>query len=84
LFAIGKRARTMYRDYLATATDEDLVSVLEFNTRTAGVLRSSKRKMFAHALLHGVRHWAQLTTALRQAGYTTGWGKDFLYSEVME
>ncbi len=84
LFGIGERARAMYRDYFATSTDEDLASVMEFNTRTAGMQRASKRKMFAHAMLHGVRHWAQLATALREAGYATNWGKDFLYSDVME
>jgi len=84
LFGIGDRARGMYRDYLAKATDDNLATVIEFPTRTAGTVRASKRKIFAHAMLHGVRHWAQLTTALREAGYTTGWGKDFLYSPVME
>ena len=84
LFGIGERARAMYRDYFVTATDADLANMMEFNTRTAGTLRASKRKMFAHAMLHGVRHWAQLATALREAGYPTNWGKDFLYSEVME
>jgi uncharacterized damage-inducible protein DinB len=83
LFGIGDRARGMYRDYLAKATDEDLASMMEFPTRTAGIIRSSKRKMFAHSMLHGVRHWAQLATALREAGYPTNWGKDFLYSPVM-
>ena len=84
LFGVGERARAMYRDYLATATDEDLAGVMEFPTRTAGVIRSSTRKMFVHSMLHGVRHWAQLATALREAGYPTNWGKDFLYSPVME
>lgn len=84
LFGIGERARAMYRDYLATASDADLATVMEFNTRTAGIIRSSKRKIFLHAMLHGVRHWAQLATALREAGYDTNWGKDFLYSDVME
>ena len=84
LFGIGARARAMYRDYLATTTDEDLAAAMEFPTRTAGTIRASKRKMFAHAMLHGVRHWAQLATALREAGYAASWGKDFLYSPVME
>ena len=84
LFATGDRARGMYRDYLAIVTDEDLAIVMEFPARTAGTIRASKRKMYLHALLHSVRHWAQLATALRAAGYTTDWGKDFLYSEVME
>jgi len=84
LFGIGDRARAMYREYFATAADEDLASVIEFPTRTAGIVRASKRKIVVHALLHSVRHWAQLATALREAGYPTNWGKDFLYSEVME
>jgi uncharacterized damage-inducible protein DinB len=84
LFSIGDRARAMYRDYLANADDEDLATVIEFPTRTAGVVRASKRKIVVHALLHSVRHWAQLATALREAGYPTNWGKDFLYSVVMD
>ena len=84
LFGVGDKARAMYREYVAKAGDEDLATVIEFPTRTAGMLRSSKRKIFLHAMLHGVRHWAQLATALREAGYPTNWGKDFLYSEVME
>jgi uncharacterized damage-inducible protein DinB len=80
LFGIGERARAMYREYLSKATNDDLAVVMEFPTRTAGIIRSSKRKMFAHAMLHGVRHWAQLATVLREAGYTTNWAKDFLYS----
>lgn len=84
LFSIGERARAGLRKYLANATDEQLKSVQEFPTRTAGTLRASERKMFAHTLIHSVRHWAQLATALREAGYETKWMKDFLMSEGME
>ena len=84
LFGIGERARAGLRAYLAEGTDEQLKSVQEFQTRTAGTLRASERKMFAHTMLHSVRHWAQLATALREAGHETKWMKDFLASEVME
>ena len=84
LFGIGDCARAMYREYLGGVSDEDLAVVMEFPTRTAGTIRSTKRKMFAHALLHSMRHWAQLATALREAGYPTNWGKDFLYTDAME
>jgi uncharacterized damage-inducible protein DinB len=84
LFSIGEKAAGMYREYFAQATDEDLATVIEFPTRTAGIIRASKRKIVVHALMHSVRHWAQLATALREAGHPTNWGKDFLYSEVME
>jgi uncharacterized damage-inducible protein DinB len=83
LFGIGDSARGLYREYLSRATDADLATVMEFPTRTAGVLRASKRKMFAHAMLHGVRHWAQLATALRENGNGTDWPHDFLFSDVM-
>ena len=83
LFGIGDSARKLYREYLSRATDADLATVMEFPTRTAGVQRASKRKMFAHAMLHGVRHWAQMATALREKGHGTDWGHDFLFSEVM-
>jgi uncharacterized damage-inducible protein DinB len=83
LFGIGEKARVLYREYLARVTDADLAIVMEFPTRISGVLRASKRKMFAHAMLHGVRHWAQLATVLREAGHGADWGHDFLFSDVM-
>lgn len=83
LFGIGDKARALFRDYLSRATGADLATVMEFPTRTAGVLRASKRKMFAHAMLHGVRHWAQLATVLRENGHGTDWPHDFLFSDVM-
>jgi uncharacterized damage-inducible protein DinB len=45
---------------------------------------ASRRKLFAHILLHSTRHWAQLSSLLREAGYKTEWAKDFLFSEAME
>jgi uncharacterized damage-inducible protein DinB len=83
LFGIGLNARELYREYLCSVTDADLATIMEFPTRTAGVLRASKRKMFAHAMLHGVRHWAQLATALREKGHGTDWPHDFLFSDVI-
>jgi len=84
LFAIGSKAHALYSDYLTRASDVDLAVVLEFPTRTSGLLRSSKRKMFAHAMLHSVRHWAQLATALREQGHGTDWPHDFVFSDLME
>jgi len=83
LFGIATQARERYRDYLSRATDADLALVMEFPTRTAGTVQASKRKMFAHAMLHGVRHWAQLATALREKDHGTDWPHDFLFSNVI-
>jgi len=83
-FAIGEKARGLLREYVANATDAELASTQEFPTRTAGVLHASQRKMFIHAMLHGLRHWSQLATALREKRHGTDWPHDFLFSEVME
>ncbi|HMC32582.1 MAG TPA: hypothetical protein VKL99_17220 [Candidatus Angelobacter sp.] len=41
------------------------------------------QKDFFHALLHSVRHWAQLSTHLRQKGYKQDWQHDFMASGVI-
>jgi uncharacterized damage-inducible protein DinB len=42
---------------------------IEFRTQTAGVRRAARRAVFQHALLHGIRHYAQLATLARQHGF---------------
>ncbi len=83
IFEIGATARQKLRQFLARATDEELSQVLTFETRKVGTFSASKRKIVAHAILHGVRHWAQIATALRQRGYKQDWQHDFLVSTAM-
>lgn len=45
----------------------------EFRTAT-------RRKVFAHAIFHGQRHWAQLATLVRAAGFPSGFRGDLLFS----
>jgi uncharacterized damage-inducible protein DinB len=40
----------------------------------------SHRKFMAHALFHSQRHWAQLTTRLREAGFPADFKGDMLFS----
>lgn len=84
LFSIGERARRLFREFLAKATPDELSRVIEFQTRSAGTLRASKRKIFIHANVHGIRHWAQVAVVLRQAGHKTDWMHDFLVTPVIE
>lgn len=83
LFAAGRDARALFEGYLAAATPEDLDVVLEFDTLSAGRQRASRRKLAAHVLLHGVRHWAQLASHLRAAGRPAAWGHDLLFSDAL-
>lgn len=84
LFASGRDARSRLAEYLAGASDESLGRELEFQTLSAGTQRASARKVVAHALVHGIRHWAQLATVLRQQGHATEWFHDLLMSDALD
>jgi uncharacterized damage-inducible protein DinB len=84
LFETGDRAFQKLRGFLDSATEDEWKKVIEFPTRSMGTLTSSKRKIFVHTLLHSTRHWAQLATALRVAGYKQNWHHDFLFTEAIQ
>ncbi len=84
LFEVGKDARMKLTAFLAGATENDLNQTLTFETKSAGTRSASKRKILAHALLHSIRHWAQIATALRQHGFPQNWGHDFLFTQAMK
>lgn len=84
LFILAHKSLEDLRSFAVAAKDSDWEGTLTFPTRTAGTLTASRRKIFVHALLHGVRHWAQLATFLRQQGYTQDWPHDFIFSSVLK
>ena len=84
IFSIHHKARERLARFIDGARPEDWERHLTFETITAGTLSASARKIVAHALVHGVRHWAQLATALRQAGHPTDWMHDILMSDALE
>jgi len=84
LFGIYAKARANFKEWMGKTNEQDLARVLTFPTRTAGTLSASKRKCFIHALLHGVRHWAQMANTLRIKGYKQEWMHDFLMTDAME
>ncbi|HEU4828955.1 MAG TPA: DinB family protein [Gemmatimonadales bacterium] len=84
IFAIGDRARALAGRFLAGATDADFQERLTFATLSAGTITASKHKILANFVNHGVRHWAQIATALRQAGHGDQWPHDLLASAVLD
>jgi len=84
LFALSRKSLEDLRSFAIAANDADWEGILTFPTRSAGELTASRRKIFIHALLHGVRHWAQLSTHLRQKGYKQDWMHDFIASGVIK
>lgn len=84
LFTLAHKSAEDLRSFAVAANDPDWDGTLTFPTRTAGTLTASRRKILVHALLHGVRHWAQLATFLRQQGYRQDWQHDFIFSSVLK
>jgi uncharacterized damage-inducible protein DinB len=82
LFAIHRAARERLARYVAGATAEEWDEVLTFETLLYGPMYGSRRKIVGHALLHGIRHWAQIATALRQAGHEQ-WPHDLMAATTM-
>jgi uncharacterized damage-inducible protein DinB len=58
--------------------DYDWSHKIEFVTMTAGKLRSSRKTILVHALMHSIRHYAQLATLARQHGFKPDWQMDYL------
>ncbi len=84
LFSVHARAVANLRQFLLQANDATLTENIELQTVSAGTLHATRRKLFLHILLHSIRHWAQLSTLLREKGFRTEWPKDFLFSEAMQ
>jgi len=83
LFALHDAAVAKYRELLA---DESMnwEEKLEFVTLSVGTLSASRKKVLIHGLEHGIRHYAQLATLVRQHGVKPDWAMDFLMSGAME
>ena len=52
---------------------------IEFTTKD-GLVVAPRRVVLFHAMLHSIRHYAQLATLLRHAGIAADWQQDFLFT----
>lgn len=77
-------AETMER-FRALLSDpaQNWAEEMQFNTRTAGSISATRRKVLAHALLHSIRHWAQVGTLARAAGCPAKFAGDLLASSAL-
>jgi uncharacterized damage-inducible protein DinB len=57
---------------------------MDYSWLPAEVRRPTPRKLMAHVLFHGQRHWAQLATLVRAAGFPSGFKGDLLFSSTLE
>ena len=82
VFELGDNARGQLVHFLTTAPEAELDRVLTFQTLTAGPVTASKYKIASNIFLHGIRHWGQIATLLRQNGFGDQWSHDLLLSNV--
>ena len=82
VFELGDNARSQLVQFLTTARESELDRVLTFQTLTAGLVSASKYKIASNVFLHGIRHWGQVASVLRQNGFADQWSHDMLLSSV--
>jgi uncharacterized damage-inducible protein DinB len=82
VFELGDNARALLVQFLTSAPDSELDRVLTFQTLTAGTVTASKHKIASNVFLHGIRHWGQIATMLRQKGFADQWPHDMLLSNI--
>lgn len=78
IYAAHDEAMVLYRSAIGDSALEWEVPI-EFRTRSAGILLASRRTILIHALMHSIRHYAQLATLVRQHGVKPGWAMDYLF-----
>jgi len=83
MWAIYATARKRIETWLAGATPEELAQILTVKSVTYGETSVSKRKILSHSMIHGIRHWAQIATALRQGCFVSDWSHDMMFSPAL-
>ena len=54
---------------------------LTFEIPNLGRLNASREAYLIHLTMHSIRHYAQLATIVRQAGFETTWRMDYLFTQ---
>ena len=81
LFSIGEAAHLKMREYIAHRTQEEVAIPTKFPSPTLGEFEASPKKMLTHAIIHSIRHWAQVARAIRENGQRADFSHDPLFSK---
>jgi uncharacterized damage-inducible protein DinB len=81
LLATHNSALKIINQLLADET-YDWSHELTFETITLGPLRASREAILLHLTMHSIRHYAQLATLVRQAGFKPNWPLDYLFMDA--
>jgi uncharacterized damage-inducible protein DinB len=81
IFATHDRAMELLEP-LMDRDDGFWETVLEMKTRSAGILRATRRTVLAHLLTHSIRHYAQMATLARTQGVAPDFAMDYIMMQV--
>ncbi len=84
LFGLHLQAVEIFRSLLAAPEESwNDPYVLKFDWVPEDQRKVSRRKIGGHALFHSQRHWAQLATLVRNAGFPSNFRGDLLFSPAL-
>lgn len=81
LFSIEEAANLKMREYIAHRSQEEVATIQKYPSPTLGEFDASPKKMLTHAIIHSVRHWAQVARAVREHGQRADFSHDPLFSK---
>jgi uncharacterized damage-inducible protein DinB len=85
LFGMHEEAARMIQSLLDDpAHDWDERLALAYESLAPALRKPSRRKALAHALLHSQRHWTQVTSLVREAGFPSAFQGDLIFSLALE
>ena len=82
VFGYGLETRKKMRDFVRKAKPEDWERMHQFE-RGGEHFEASGRKIVLHALIHEVRHWAQVARVMRERGFAPPGRHDLLESTAL-
>jgi uncharacterized damage-inducible protein DinB len=82
LFGMHEKAAALWENLLEDP-GLDWNATLRYGWLTQGEQDVSRRKIAAHAFFHSQRHWAQLATLLRNAGFPSEVKGDLILSRAL-
>jgi uncharacterized damage-inducible protein DinB len=80
IYATHERAMALLRALLDSGVDWN--ERIDYVTRSMGPARSLRKTILFHALMHSIRHYAQLATLVRQHGIKPGWHMDYIAMDI--
>jgi uncharacterized damage-inducible protein DinB len=84
LFSLHEQAVQVFRSMLDDpAWNWERTFTLNYDWLPPHARSSSHRKLTGHALFHSQRHWAQLATLLRSAGFPTEFKGDLIFTQAL-